>query len=96
VGTGTCLFCIPPYLEDLQGDSLVLATLSFMVHVLPEGAFTTISFDTIKALGDGFGEALDATTRSGIIRNPSTQVPVPATAFLMLAGLAALGSQRRR
>ena len=93
----TCITCLAPYLEDLQdGISLVLATIDFEIDVLPEGSFTDVFFSTVYALGDGAGDPLTATTQSGRITNPSTQVPLPATAFLMLAGLLAMGSQRRR
>ncbi|MCX2980329.1 hypothetical protein EYC98_05525 [Halieaceae bacterium IMCC14734] len=81
-------------LDALQGDPLVLATLNFVVDVLAPGDFTTITFDTVWALGNGLGFTpvpYDGTS-NGIIRN----VPLPATAFLMLAGLAAMRSQRRR
>ncbi len=82
---GSCVFCIPPYLDDLQAGSFVLATLDFNVDVLAVGDATSVSVATVFALGDGFGSALtlDGTT-AAVIQNP---IPEPGAAVVFAAGL---------
>lgn len=80
-----------PYLDDIQSDSFVLATLDFLVVDLAAGASTTVSVATVNAAGDGFGLPLAvASTQDAIIRNPSTQVPEPTVLALLAGGLISL------
>jgi len=93
--TNSCVDCTGPYLDDIQSGSFILATLDFMVDTLAVGSSTTVFFDTVFALGDGFGNPLviDSLT-NGIINNPETSVPEPTTLALMTLGL--IGIARRR
>lgn len=95
--SATCIFCFPPYLDDLQPGSFTLATLEFMVDVLPVGSNTTVSIDTVTALGDGFALPLTLEgTASATIRNPAgSTIPEPATLALIGFGLAAFGYKHR-
>lgn len=83
----TCTFCIPPFLDDIQPSSFSLATFQFMVAVLAPGDSTTVSIDTVFALGDGFGLplVLDATSDAVI-----TAVPIPPAVWLFGSGLLGL------
>lgn len=93
----TCIFCVAPFLEDLQGDSLVLATLQFSVDVLPEGSSTVVSIANVLALGDGFGIALNVTdVNNATIRNPGMAVPEPGVLLLFGVGLVALVARKQR
>jgi hypothetical protein len=38
----SCVSCIPPYLDDIQPDTFVLATLDFLVDTLPPGTSTDV------------------------------------------------------
>ncbi len=92
---GTCVFCIAPFLDDIQPDSFSLATFVFDVDVLDPGTSTTVSINTVNALGDGFGIplVLDSTS-DAVIQNPS--IPEPTTLALMGLGLASIGYRRHR
>ena len=81
-------------LDSLQGSSFTLATLLFHVDVLGNGASTNVSFSTINALGDGFGDSLgvDAANSATI----SNSVPEPSSALLILLGLSGLSWLRLR
>ena len=94
----SCIFCIPPYLDEIQPDTFVLATLDFLVDTLPPGTSTDVFIDTVYALGDGFGEPLSLdSTADAVIRNPAAvSVPEPATLTLVGFVMAGIGFQRRK
>ena len=87
-------YLLPAELDSLQGSSFTLATLLFHVNVLGNGASTNVSFATINALGDGFGNSLgvDAANNAAISNN----VPEPSSALLILLGLSGLSWLRLR
>ena len=93
----SCFFCLSPYLDDIQPSSFIMATLDFMVDVLPVGTSTTVSIDTVHALGDGFGDPLAYSTSDAVIRNPSiVSVPTPAVFVLFAMGFMGLTLLRQR
>jgi hypothetical protein len=87
----TCIFCIGPYLEDLQGDTFSLATLAFFAPGGSSPAFTNILI-TDEILSDANGNAIENPT----IRNASVAVPEPSSILLLMGGLAAFGFLKRR
>lgn len=93
----TCIFCIPPYLDEIQPGSFALATLDFTIGSLAPGSSTTVGISTVNALGDGFGLALPLdNTLDAIIRRPADTVPEPGSLILLLAGIGAFALLRRR
>lgn len=95
--SGSCFFCFSPFLDDIQSDTFTLATLDFSVDVLAVGSSTSVFFDTVYALGDGFGLALGLDGISNaVIENPRASVPEPTTLALMALGLIGVGVVRRR
>lgn len=86
----TCIFCIPPFLDDIQPASFRLANFMFAVDVLTPGSFTTVSI-TSSVIGDGFGMALPLDATFGaVISNPQGAVPEPGAFLLLVTGLFAL------
>ena len=94
----SCIFCIAPYLDDIQPDQFVLATLDFQVETLPPGTDTIVSIDNVYALGDGFGAPLLVdSTADAVISNPAAvSVSEPSTLALMGLGMASISFRRRK
>ena len=93
----SCVFCVAPYLDDIQPGSFTLATFNFDVLDLEPGDSTLVFIDSVLALGDGFGVplALDGTD-GALLVNPAISVSAPPAALLLLAGLSGLGWKQRR
>ncbi len=80
----TCIFCVPPFLDDIQPGSFTLATLDFEVGPLGPRQSTFVTIGTINALGDGFGLPLEVGQLSGAeIMNP---IPEPQAMALFAIG----------
>lgn len=85
-----------PFLDDIQPGSFTLATLDFTVDVLAPGSSTIVSFDTVWALGDGFGNPLTLdSTSDALINARSSSVPEPTTLALLSLGLFGIGAARK-
>jgi len=82
----TCIFCIGPFLDDLQPSSFRLVTLIFDA---PNAELTSLAqFDlSINALSDASGNALTADIRF---------IPLPSTLLLLGIGLVELGWALRK
>ncbi|GAC33388.1 hypothetical protein [Paraglaciecola polaris] len=75
-------------LDVLQGSAFSLATFNFDVDQLEEGETTTVSVETVYALGDAFGNALLIDSiGDGVLRNPAVSASTPATFGLLILGL---------
>jgi hypothetical protein len=84
---GSCVFCLPPYLDDIQPGSFTLASLDFSVDVLDPGASTIVAIDTVNALSDAFGTALTVDSTDYAVINA---VPIPAAVWLFGTGIIGL------
>ena len=86
----TCIFCVPPFLDEFQPGSFPLVTLSFLA--LTEG---TSDLDIgVNAVADGVGDPISVVAASGSI-TVRTSVPEPGVLMLLGSGLFALGFRRR-
>lgn len=96
--SATCVFCVGPYLEDLQGDSFRLATLTFYAQgTLSNPPFTGISifqnsFLLQPTLSDANGNMID----NVVIKNATIEVAEPSGIFLFIVGLFAIGITKRK
>ena len=75
----SCTQCVPPYLEDLQNGSLILASLNFTALAPGTGVFDLSAY----ALGDALGDPLTADLAAGSL---TVSIPEPDTLGLLLFG----------
>ena len=72
-------------LDALQPGSFSLATISFMVDALADGASTEVGISAVYALGDAFGDPLALmSTSSATIRN-GVEVSEPGSLVMIFA-----------
>ena len=78
----TCIFCIGPYLEDLQGDSFKLATLAFYApfDAIVSGPSTLFWMDNV-VLSDALGNEILQ------VSSPAISVPVSEPSSFLLLGI---------
>lgn len=90
-----CTFCIAPYLEELQGDSFLLARLAFYVPGTTEATSTTFGLMQGSALfSDAFGNAI---TDVALQDHLTVAIPEPGAMLLAVTALlAALWGSRRK
>jgi len=86
----TCVFCVPPYLDDLQGSAFRLATLTFTAN----GPGTAVMSLTINALADAQGEALEADIEGTTVTVVGASAP--GSLMLLILGCAGLSGFARR
>jgi len=89
----TCIFCLPPFLEDLQSDSFTLATVGLS---LPAGSkfLGTSAFSMNNVvLSDALGNEIFA---DSLVDGSVQVVPVPGALILMISGLIGIGAVGRR
>ena len=90
---GNCIFCIPPYLEDLQTSSFTLATLTFKA-LTPGAAVFGLS---INSVGDAFGNPLNVDSEGASVSIlPSSIIPEPGEMSLFVLGLLSAGILGKR
>ncbi len=88
----TCIFCIPPFLDDLQPASFILATITF--DSLSAGT-STLGIK-LNALADAFGEPLTAEASDANITVNGSSVPESTALMLLGAGLMVFRITRQR
>ncbi len=92
----SCVFCVAPFLENLQSDSFVLASFELFVDVLAPGASTALTIETVYGLSDGFGVPLPVSTENALVTRPRDgSVPMPETLPLLVLGLLCMRFVRR-
>jgi hypothetical protein len=88
-------FFVPPYLEDIQPGSFILATLTF--DALATGS--SVLELTINEFSDAFGNTLggiEAYNGSVDVISPSNPVPEPTSMLLLCIGIAGVSAVRCR
>ena len=83
----TCIFCIGPFLDDLQSSEFILTALSF--DVKPDVFTTTALGLSVNSLSDGFGNVLTPDA-SGVTTFVST-APIPEPSTILLLGSGVIG-----
>ena len=80
----TCIFCIPPYLDDLQPGEFTLATLTF--NALAAGS-SSLGIN-LNALADADANSLTADLNAARVNVDGTNgtVPEPPTLLLLVLG----------
>jgi hypothetical protein len=95
----SCVFCIGPYLSDLQSDSFTLATIGLYAPGASGFSGDSLISTANIILSDAMGNALgsDINPPNNII-NPrsSIAVPEPGTLLLLLLGVVGLCAVRVR
>jgi hypothetical protein len=88
----TCVFCVGPFLEDLQSDEFSLGVLLFNAFA-PAKGFGSLSVAVTDAtVGNAAGDAIDVALPAAA----RIQIPIPSTVALLCLGLPALSLARRR
>lgn len=85
-----CIFCIDPLLEDLQGGSMTLATLTF--NALAVGS-TDLEL-LVNVLSNGIGDEIFADSSSAMVSVAA--VPLPAAIWLFIGTLPVFGFAKSR
>lgn len=96
--SATCIFCISPYLEDLQLDSFTLATMAFFAYDAPSGPVTLLdTANVVLSDTDGF-QVTDRFGNIAVVATPiaSVKVPEPGTFLLLGAGMISMLTLRRK
>lgn len=90
----TCIFCLGPYLDDIQADSFSLFTLEFKAVAVGSGVFDISPL----VISDGFGNALSTSLGGPLSINISEPhgVPTPTPLILIGSGLLLLLKIRKR
>lgn len=79
-----CVFCVAPYLADLQQSPLVkLASFSFTAIDIGSADFAV----SLNAIGDAYGNVLPTNVGSFPAAMQVSSVPVPSAVWLFLGGM---------
>jgi hypothetical protein len=82
----TLISLLPGFeLDELQPGSFSLATISFMVDVLADGASTQVGISTVYALGDAFGGSLALMSTSSAVISNGIPVSEPSSLTMIFA-----------